>query len=208
MSATNNKEQGGKMNMEEFRKEYYEKLMNGLESVSAADFEKVANMLLAAWENNKQVFIFGNGGSAATAMHFACDIGKGTVENLQDQKEKRFRVLALNENMSTFSAIANDLSYEEVFAQQLQNLMEQGDVVIGISASGNSPNVVKAFQLAKAKGAKIIGFVGFEGGKMKPLCDALLHFPEKSYQRSEDAHHIFQHLLMLYICEKKKERNK
>lgn len=194
------------MNMEEFRKEYYEKLMKGLESVSAADFEKVADMLFDAWKNKKQVFVFGNGGCAATATHFACDWGKGTVENLQDPKETRFRILALNDNMSIFSAIANDLSYEEVFAQQLQNLVEQGDVVIGMSSSGNSPNVVKAFQLAKAKGAKIIGFVGFDGGKMKPLCDAVLYFPEKSYQRSEDAYHIFQHLLMLYICEKKKEQ--
>ena len=138
------------MNMQEFRKDYYEKLINGLETVSAADFEKVANLLLDAWENKKQVFVFGNGGCAATATHFACDWGKGTVENLQDPKEKRFRILALNENMSVFSAIANDLSYEEVFAQQLQNLVEQGDVVIGMSSSGNSPNVVKAFQLAKA----------------------------------------------------------
>ncbi len=194
------------MNMDEFREEYYKKLRQGLEQISAADFEKVANMLLDAWEQNKQVFIFGNGGSAATATHFACDLGKGTIENLQDPQEKRFRVLALNDNMSTFSAIANDLSYENVFAQQLRNLVEEGDVVIGISASGNSPNVIKAFQLGKAKGAKIIGFVGFDGGKMKPLCDAVLYFPEKSYQRSEDAHHIFQHLLMLYICEKKKEQ--
>lgn len=196
------------MNMEELRKEYYKKLITGLEAVPATDFEKVANILLDAWENSKQVFVFGNGGCAATATHFACDWGKGTVENLQDPKEKRFRILALNDNMSVFSAIANDLSYEDVFAQQLQNLVQEGDVVIGLSSSGNSPNVIKAFQLARAKGAKIIGFVGFEGGKMKPLCDAVLYFPEKSYQRSEDAYHIFQHLLMLYICEKKNERKK
>lgn len=193
------------MNMKEFRGEYYKKLLHGLESIAAEDFEKVANILLNAWENHKQVFIFGNGGSAATASHFACDLGKGTIENLQDPQEKRFRVLALNDNMSTFSAIANDCSYEDVFAQQLQNLIEEGDVVIGISASGNSPNVINALHVAKSMGAKIICFVGFEGGKMKPLCDVALHFPEKSYQRSEDAHHIFQHLLMLYICEKKKE---
>lgn len=194
------------MNMEEWRKEYYEKLINGLESVPAEDFEKIANMLLDAWEDNKQVFVFGNGGSAATASHFACDLGKGTIENLQDPQEKRFRVLALNDNMSTFSALANDCGYEDVFAQQLRNLVEEGDVVIGISASGNSPNMIKALHVAKSMSAKIIGFVGFDGGKMKILCDAVLHFPEKSYQRSEDAHHIFQHLLMLYICEKKKER--
>lgn len=202
-----NREKGEKrMNMEELRKEYYEKLIKGLESVPAEDFEKIANILLEAREHNKQIFIFGNGGSAATASHFACDLGKGTIENLHDPQEKRFRVLALNDNMSTFSAIANDLSYEDVFAQQLQNLVEEGDLVIGISASGNSLNVIKAFLVAKAKGAKIIGFVGFDGGKMKTLCDTVLHFPEKSYQRSEDAHHIFQHLLMRYICEKKKER--
>ncbi len=194
------------MTMEEFRKDYYEKLMHGLEQVSAEDLEKVANILLNAWENNKQIFIFGNGGSAATASHFACDLGKGTVENLQDPQEKRFRVLALNDNMSIFSAIANDLSYEDVFAQQLHNVLQKGDVVIGISASGNSPNVVKALHVAKKKSAITVCFVGFEGGKMKALCDAVLHFPEKNYQRSEDAHHIFQHMLMSYICEKQKER--
>jgi D-sedoheptulose 7-phosphate isomerase len=192
--------------MKQFREEYFKKLMDGLNNVPAEDFEKVATILLDAWENNKQVFIFGNGGSAATASHFACDLGKGTLDNVYDMRERRFRVMSLNDNMSMFSALANDTHYDDVFVQQLRHHLEEGDVVIGISASGNSPNVVNALKLAKGMNAKTIGFLGFEGGKMKALCDAVLHFPEKSYQRSEDAHLIFEHLLTSYIYEKKKER--
>lgn len=194
------------MIMETFRKTYYEQLIKGLEQVPAEDFEKVANILLDAWENNKQVFIFGNGGSASTASHFACDLGKGTLTNVYDMNEKRFRVISLNDNISMFTALANDLHYDDVFAQQLKHLLEEGDIVIGISASGNSPNVVNAIKLAKGMNATTIGFVGFEGGKMKALCDVTLHFPEKSYQRCEDAHLIFEHLLTSYIYEKKKIR--
>ncbi len=192
--------------MKEFRKAYYEQLINGLEQVPAEDFEKVANILLDAWENNKQVFIFGNGGSAATASHFACDLGKGTLDNVYDMRERRFRVMSLNDNMSMFTALANDTSYDDVFAQQLRHHLEEGDVVIGISASGNSSNVINALKLAKGMNAKLVGFVGFTGGKMKALCDITLHFPENNYQRCEDAHVIFEHLLTSYIYEKKRER--
>mgnify|MGYP001562935327 FL=1 len=192
--------------MKQFREEYFIKLIDGLSEVPAEDFERVANILLDAWENSKQVFIFGNGGSAATASHFACDLGKGTLDNVYDMREKRFKVMSLNDNMSMFSALANDTHYDDVFVQQLRHHLEEGDVVIGISASGNSPNVVNALKLAKGMNAKVIGFVGFEGGKMKALCDATLHFPEKSYQRCEDAHLIFEHMITSYIYEKKRER--
>lgn len=194
--------------MKQFREQYYAQLIEGLQKVPAEDFERVANILLDAWENNKQVFIFGNGGSASTASHFACDLGKGTLDNVYDMRERRFKVMSLNDNMTMFSALANDTHYDDVFVQQLRHHLEEGDVVIGISASGNSSNVVNALKLAKGLNAKTIGFVGFEGGKMKALCDAILHFPEKSYQRSEDAHLIFEHLLTSYIYEKKRERTK
>lgn len=192
--------------METFRKIYYEQLIKGLEQVPAEDFEKVTNILLDAWENDKQVFIFGNGGSASTASHFACDLGKGTLTNIYDMTEKRFKVISLNDNISMFTALANDLHYDDVFAQQLRHLLREGDIVIGISASGNSPNVVNAIKLAKGMNAKTIGFIGFDGGKMKALCDVTLHFPEKNYQRCEDAHLIFEHLLTSYIYEKKKNK--
>jgi len=194
--------------MEKFRADYFKKLMAGLEQVPAEEFDKVANMLLDAWEQNKQVFIFGNGGSAATASHFACDLGKGTLDNSYDMTEKRFKVTSLNDNVSMFTALANDLHYDDVFTQQLRHHLESGDIVIGITASGNSPNVVNAIKFAKGMNAKTIGFLGFEGGKMKKLCDVSLHFPEESYQRCEDAHLIFEHLLTSYIYEKKKERIK
>src|SRR3989338_7370789 len=136
------------MYMKQFREEYLKKLSDGLRNVPAEDFEKVATILLDAWENNKQVFIFGNGGSAATASHFACDLGKGTLDNVYDMREKRFKVMSLNDNMSMFSALANDTHYDDVFVQQLRHHLEEGDVVIGISASGNSANVVNAIKLA------------------------------------------------------------
>lgn len=185
---------------------YIQRLTQGLSRIPADDFEKITTILLSAYDQNKQIFICGNGGSAATASHFACDLGKGTLENIHDAGEKRLRVISLTDNMATFSALANDIGYEHVFSQQLRNLLQQGDVVIGISASGNSLNVINALVFAKEKGATTIGFLGFSGGNMKKFCDHFLHFEENNYQRVEDAHLIFQHIITSMIAEKKREK--
>lgn len=187
-----------------FAKDYLEKLWQGINRIPPEKFEEVANVLIDAYENDKQVFIFGNGGSAAIASHMACDLGKGTLTNVYDANEKRFRVISLVDNMSLFSALANDVGYEHVFSQQLQNLARKGDVVIGISGSGNSLNVINGLMLAKKLGAITVGFVGFDGGKMKKHCDYCLHFEDKNYQRSEDAHLIFQHIVTSYIAQRKR----
>lgn len=191
----------------EFAKKYLEKLQQGLAKIPLNKFEEIAEILLTAYDNGKQVFIFGNGGSSAIASHMACDLSKGTLTNVYDVNEKRFRVIALTDNMALFSALANDIGYEHVFEQQLRNLVQHGDVVIGISGSGNSANVINGLILAKSRGATTIGFVGFDGGKMKKFCDHCLHFEEKNYQLSEDAHLIFQHIVSSYIAERKIDRD-
>src|SRR3989338_3161484 len=144
----------------EFAKNYLQRLNNGLSRIPLQEFEKIADILLAAYDRKNQVFIFGNGGSAATASHMAADLGKGNVTNMHDVGERRFRVLALTDNMPLFSALANDVGYIHVFSQQLQNLVLPGDIAIGISASGNSENVIRALTLGKKMGAVTIGFVG------------------------------------------------
>lgn len=191
----------------EFVKSYLSHLAQGLSKVPLDQFETIADILLDAYEKDKQVFICGNGGSAAIASHMACDLSKGTLSNVYDHQEKRFRVIALTDNMPLFSALANDVGYDHVFSQQLRNLVLPGDVVIGISGSGNSPNVINTLILAKQMGATTIGFLGFDGGKMKRFCDYHLHFEEHSWQLSEDAHSIFQHIITSYVAQKKRDKD-
>ena len=125
----------------EFVKDYMKNLKNELDTLEIQKIVKVVDVLFDAWKDGKQVFIFGNGGSASTASHFACDLGKGTLQRVYDQNEKRFRVMSLTDNVAIMTAFANDLSYEDIFVQQLNNLVNPGDVVIGLTGSGNSPGV-------------------------------------------------------------------
>jgi D-sedoheptulose 7-phosphate isomerase len=141
--------------------------------------------------NDAQVFIMGNGGSAATASHFACDLGKGTLL----PGNPRFRVIALTDNVPTFSAYANDCGYEHVFREQLASLVRKGDVVIGISGSGNSANVLNAIEFARDNLAITIGFVGFDGGKLKGMVDICVHVPNYCMEQVEDIHLMLAHLI-------------
>jgi D-sedoheptulose 7-phosphate isomerase len=141
--------------------------------------------------NDAQVFIMGNGGSAATASHFACDLGKGTLL----PGNPRFRVIALTDNVPTFSAYANDCGYEQVFREQLASLVRKGDVVIGISGSGNSANVLNAIEFARDNLAITIGFVGFDGGKLKGMVDICAHVPNHCMEQVEDIHLMLAHLI-------------
>jgi D-sedoheptulose 7-phosphate isomerase len=128
----------------------------------------------------------------------ACDLGKGcNVEG-----KKRFRAISLSDNIPLMTAWGNDTSYDNIFSEQLENLVQAGDLVIGISGSGNSPNVLNALKLARKKKAKTIGLTGFQGGKMKELCDICLVVPSDNMQRIEDAHLIIEHALSLYLKEK------
>lgn len=149
-----------------------------------------------------RIYICGNGGSAATASHFQNDFNKGVSEYI----EVPFRFHCLNDNMATLMAIANDIGYDEVFRFQLRGNLEPNDLLVAISGSGNSKNVLNAVDYAKAQGCKIIGLTGYTGGKLKELSDISLHAPVMSMQVTEDIHMVFDHLMMSmfykYLCGK------
>ncbi|MCS7261118.1 MAG: SIS domain-containing protein [Anaerolineae bacterium] len=171
--------------------QYIAQLQTCLAQLPLEDVRAVIGVLQYARFNHHQVFIMGNGGSAATASHFACDLGKGTaVPDLP-----RFRVIALTDNTALFSAYANDFGYEWVFAEQLANLLQPGDVVIGISGSGNSVNILRALELARQRQAFTIGFTGFGGGKMKELVDLCVIVPSTCMEQIEDVHLMLEHLV-------------
>jgi D-sedoheptulose 7-phosphate isomerase len=162
--------------------------------------EQATQELLRGYEKQKKVFLFGNGGSAALASHFACDLGKGTV--LDGNNMKRFRVLALTDNLPLVTAWANDNSYECVFAEQLRNFVAAGDIAFAISGSGNSPNVLRALEMARAAGAFNIGLTGFRGGMMKRLCDVCIIIPSENMQIIEDLHLSVAHAIFSVIRQK------
>jgi D-sedoheptulose 7-phosphate isomerase len=160
--------------------------------------EQAAEELLLAYEQNRTIFLFGNGGSAALASHFACDLGKGTIIT-SGEPQRRFRVMALTDNLPLLTAWANDSSYEDVFAQQLQNFVEPGDVVFAISGSGNSANVLRALEVARKAGTFNIGLTGYRGGKMKNLCDLCIVIPSANMQIIEDLHLSVTHAIFSVV---------
>jgi D-sedoheptulose 7-phosphate isomerase len=151
----------------------------------------VIQVLLDAWRRGSHVFILGNGGSAATASHMANDLNKGVLVPGQP----RFKALALSDNIPLMTAWGNDTSYENIFAEQMLNFLEPGDVVIGISTSGNSANVLKAMEVARAHDAVTIGFTGRSGGKLGHLVDHCIYVPSDDIGQQEDAHMILDHLI-------------
>lgn len=183
--------------------EYFNKLKKGLDRLDRNKIKKIIDILYKAWEEERQIFILGNGGSASTASHFACDIGKGTLGRKYNDKDmKRFKAISLTDNVATITAYGNDLSFNDIFSQQLNNLVREGDVVIAITGSGNSPNILKAIEVAKRFKAVTIGFLGFDGGKVKDLVDHPLIFNDDHYGRIEDAHLILEHLISSALYEK------
>jgi D-sedoheptulose 7-phosphate isomerase len=159
--------------------------------------EEAIEILQEARLNSRQIFIMGNGGSASTATHFAADLAKNTrIYHLPD-----FRVIGLADNMAVFSAYANDEGYENVFVQQLASQLLSYDVVIAISASGNSPNVVKAVDYARRLKAKTIAFTGFDGGKLASLVDVNLHVPSTCIEQVEDVHLMLEHMIVKIVRE-------
>lgn len=181
---------------DKFSLDYLSELKELLNAFPHEKFEEIGKALLSAYEEEKQVFIMGNGGSGSTASHFVCDINKGSCFNL----EKKFKVFCLNDNIPTILAYANDLSYDKIFVEQLKNFLRPGDVVIGISGSGNSENVLQAVSYAKDKGAKTIGLSGFSGGKLAKMVDIPFVAMINDMQKVEDVHMIVVHMLMQYLC--------
>jgi D-sedoheptulose 7-phosphate isomerase len=157
---------------------------------------QIADEMLKAYEAGRTVYLFGNGGSASLASHFACDLGKGTA---YCNGGKRFRVLALTDNIPAMTAWANDSSYEDVFSEQLRNFVQPQDIAFAISGSGNSGNVLRALQVAREAAATTIGISGFQGGKMKSLCDICLVVPSDDMQVIEDLHLAMAHSIFRIV---------
>jgi D-sedoheptulose 7-phosphate isomerase len=169
--------------------EYFAKVTDTLGKVDFDALMKLTELLLEARDKENAIFIFGNGGSAATASHVTGDFLKG----ISYQLDKRFRVFCLSDNIPGMMAISNDLTYEEIFIEQLKAYMHKNDVVIGISGSGNSANVVKAMEYAKLQGAKTVALCGFKGGKIKDIADLVILAPIQDMEVTEDIHLIIFH---------------
>lgn len=180
------------MDHEKLADEYIRKEIEVLQSLDRKSIAKALDKLTEAWENERDIYIFGNGGSSATASHFENDFNKGVSEPL----EKKFRFHCLNDNMATVMAVANDLGFEEVFRFQLVNRVKKDDIIMAISGSGNSKNVLNAVEYARERGAYIIGITGYDGGKLAGLSDLSLHADINSMQITEDIHMMFDHLMM------------
>jgi D-sedoheptulose 7-phosphate isomerase len=178
---------------------YLSELKGVLENLPVEAAKRAADILFHAYQTEHTVFLFGNGGSAALASHLAADLGKATHVPGPDSLRgvKRLKVLSLTDNVPTITAWANDTSYEFVFASQMENFLTPGDVVFGISGSGNSPNVLRALELARRVGATTLGLAGFGGGRMKDLLDCPIIVPARHMQQVEDAHLILAHLIFL-----------
>ncbi len=172
--------------------EYLAKLNQVLSAIDPRKIEEVGALLHAARAEGRQVLILGNGGSAATSSHLAVDFGKGCSRG----REKRFRVISLTDNMPWITALGNDISYDDIFSEQLENYAQAGDVVLAISASGNSKNVIKALELANKIGCVTVGISGFAGGKLKDLVKIHIHVPDSHMGRIEDGQMIVGHILL------------
>ena len=171
---------------------YYEREIATIRALDKEEINRVINLLLEAYDRGVYLYVFGNGGSAATASHMVCDFNKGTCYEL----DKKFKMVCLNDNLPTMMAIANDDSFENIFAYQLKDRLTKGDIVLAISGSGNSHNVVKAVEYAKEVGAKIVAITGYAGGKIDKMADYHLHVPVDDMQITEDLHMGFDHLIM------------
>lgn len=181
---------------ERFAREYIRHLAEVLVSIDTAEIAAFAAVLLDARSRGAAVFFIGNGGSAATASHFANDLAIGTCT-----WQKPFRVMSLTDNVAVMTAIANDLGYAEVFLRQLQIVLQPGDVVVAISASGNSPNILKAVEYANAHNATTVGLTGFDGGALRRMVRLPVHVPTShgEYGPVEDAHMVLDHLLGAFL---------
>ena len=188
--------------MREFINNYFERLKSTVDKLDRREIEGFINVLLSARDRDSTIFIMGNGGSAATASHFMCDIAKGA----SGEKNKRFKVVCLNDNVEIMMAYANDVSYDEIFVEQLKNQFTSGDVVIGISGSGNSKNVLKAVEYANQNKGITVGITGYSGGALKKMTAHSVNANVDDMQISEDIHMMLVHLTMQAILAKTDEK--
>ncbi len=179
-------------------KSYFDKEMEVIEKLDIEEINAAVGAIWSAYKREATIYIFGNGGSAATASHFVCDFNKGISED----KTKKFNFVCLGDNIPTMMAIANDMSYDEVFRYQIKNRLKPTDLVIGISGSGNSKNVINAVEYAKEIGTPVVGITGYNGGKLKALADYHMDANIDDMQISEDLHMIFDHMMYFVLNHK------
>ncbi len=184
--------------MNSWLKDYLTRQRAALDTIPLEAVEKLLDTLRRALHEERQIFVFGNGGSASNASHFATDLGKGASDKLGP---RRFRILCLNDNASWMTALGNDYAYEDVFVRQLMNYGRAGDVAMGISVSGNSPNTVKALDWAKTNGLTTIALVGSKLGRMAEIADQALVIGDVHYGRVEDAQMAICHMLCYAFME-------
>lgn len=184
-------------------KNYFDRVSDTLAQLDIPALGKVADLLMTCREKGNTVYIFGNGGSAATASHVTGDFLKG----ISYQLEKRFRIVCLNDNIAAMTAISNDLTYDEVFVEQLQTFLKKDDVVIGISGSGNSANVIRAMEYARDKKAVTVALTGYTGGKLRDIADIMINAPIKDMEVTEDIHIIIFHAIKQELIRKIKGEN-
>lgn len=176
---------------------YFAELEQMMRAISLSDLKEVLAILEEAYHHGHRIFVMGNGGSAATASHFALDLSKNTIM----PGAPRVKAISLTDHVPLITAWSNDTHYEHIFEEQLANMIEPGDVVIGISASGNSANVINAVKLARKTCAATIGLLGAKGGKLKGMVDACVLAPGQNIEQEEDAHMILTHVITRYMRE-------
>jgi D-sedoheptulose 7-phosphate isomerase len=183
------------MNFQEFFGDFKKDIVHSLDGIDVSSLSKITDIIINAYRSDQQIFLVGNGGSAATAAHFANDLSKTAAP----ASGKRIRAISLTDNISLITAIANDCGFENIFIDQLSPLMNPNDVLISISASGNSPNLIKAVNYARSKKAHTISLLGFDGGEMKKLSDVSVIVKSNKYGPVETVHIAIEHAISFYI---------
>jgi D-sedoheptulose 7-phosphate isomerase len=178
--------------------DYLKGLRSCLDEIAEKDVIEIVDIIMKACSDGKKVIFMGNGGSATTASHFARDISIGTAK----EGKPRVRAISLADSIAAITSLANDVGYNSVFKEQLIGQVDKGDVVIGISASGNSPNVLEAMEYARSAGAVTVGFIGFGGGKLKELSDKSIVLSSRDYGQVEDTHLVLDHIFTCLVKER------
>jgi D-sedoheptulose 7-phosphate isomerase len=183
--------------VERFVEQYRSDVLRAIDSIPLDKVEQAIDWFRTARDERRRIFVCGNGGSAAMASHFACELLKGASYG----RESKFRILALTDPMPTITAYANDVSYESIFVEQLKNFAEPGDLFMGLSSSGNSMNVIRAIEYANSAGCRTIALTGFDGGKLASLGQLNIHIPTPHTGKVEDALHIVCHMICYHFME-------
>ncbi|MBO9639426.1 MAG: SIS domain-containing protein [Siphonobacter aquaeclarae] len=183
--------------MQHYLSAYLRQQKAALDSISVEQVETIIRKFKKCWEEDRQVFVFGNGGSASNASHFVTDLGKSA----SDRMGRRFRVSSLNESISWITALGNDYAYDEVYRMQLHNYARPGDLVMMLSVSGSSPNLVKAAEWSRENGVETIALVGGKGGTLAEICDTVVRIADTHYGRAEDAQMAICHLICYAFIE-------